>query len=95
MVQLYLTHFPFAHLPYYTLFAPPPPQILHNLGFHFTGYNSRPREIENNGYAKFWGANKLHFGKCASGVLAPGNVAEKCVLKLFEQFSDHCCAIKS
>ena len=37
----------------------------------------------------------MHFGRCASGVLAPGNFAEKCVLKLVEQFSDHCCAIKS
>ena len=37
----------------------------------------------------------MHFGKCASGVLAPGNFAEKCVLKLVAQFSDHCRAIKS
>ena len=27
-----------------------------------------PREIENNAYAKFWGANKVHYGKCGSGV---------------------------
>ena len=26
---------------------------------------------------------------------APGDFAEKCVLKLVEQFSGHCCAIKS
>ena len=24
--------------------------------------------MENNAYAKFWGANKVHFGRCASGV---------------------------
>ena len=37
-----------------------------------------PREIENNAYAKFGGggggggagANKAHYGKCASGVRA-------------------------
>ena len=33
------------------------------------------REIENNAYAKFFflgggGANKVHYGRCASGVLA-------------------------
>ena len=25
--------------------------------------------MKNKGYAKFWGANKVHYGKCASGVL--------------------------
>ena len=25
-------------------------------------------EIENNAYAKFWRANKVHYGKCGSGV---------------------------
>ena len=29
----------------------------------------------------------FHFARCASGVLAPGNFAKKCVLKLAEQFS--------
>ena len=24
--------------------------------------------IENNAYAKFWVANKVHYGRCASGV---------------------------
>ena len=27
-----------------------------------------PREIENNAYAKFWGAYKVHYGRCPSGV---------------------------
>ena len=26
-----------------------------------------PREIENNGYAKFWGVNKVHCGLCENG----------------------------
>ena len=26
-----------------------------------------PRKMKNDGYAKFWGANKLHYGRCASG----------------------------
>ena len=26
------------------------------------------REIENNAYEKFWDANKMHYGRCASGV---------------------------
>ena len=27
-----------------------------------------PREIDNNAYAKFCGANKVHYGKCGGGV---------------------------
>ena len=27
------------------------------------------REIENSVHEKFWGANKVHYGRCASGVL--------------------------
>ena len=27
-----------------------------------------PREIENNAYARFWGANKEHYGKGGTGV---------------------------
>ena len=47
----------------------PAPQILHNLCFSFLlGNTSVPREIENNAYAKFWGANKVHHGRCARGV---------------------------
>ena len=33
------------------------------------GITAVPREIENNAYRKFWGANKVHYGKCGSGVL--------------------------
>ena len=46
-----------------------PPKILHNLCFSFLlGITAFPREMENNAYAKFWGANKVHFGRCTSGV---------------------------
>ena len=52
--------------------SPPPPKkkkILHNLCFSFLlGITAVQREIENNAYAKFWGANKVHYGKCESGV---------------------------
>ena len=53
---------PLAHLPQCTLFAPPPPppQILHNLCFSFLlGITAVLREIENDAYVKFWGANKV------------------------------------
>ena len=41
---------------------------MHNLCFSFLlGIIAIPREIENNAYAKFWGANKVHYGGCASG----------------------------
>ena len=51
------------------------PKILHNLFFSLLlGITVIPREIENNAYAKFegggGGANKAHYGKCASGVWA-------------------------
>ena len=41
-----------------------PPRILHNLCFSFLlGTTAVPREIENNAYAKFWGANKWEMCK--------------------------------
>ena len=57
--------FPIMHL-----ICPPPPPIFHNLCFSFLlGITAVPREIENNASAKFWVANKVHYGKCGSGVL--------------------------
>ena len=56
---------------------PPPPKKkkLHNRCLSFLlGIAAVPREIENNAYAKFGGsgggrvANKVHYGRCASGV---------------------------
>ena len=45
------------------------PKILRNLCVSFLlGITVVPREIENNAYAKFWGANKMHYGRCASGI---------------------------
>ena len=45
------------------------PQILRNLCFSFLlGIKAIPREIENNSYAKFSWANKVHYGKCGNGV---------------------------
>ena len=32
-----------------------------------------PREIKNNGYAKFWGVNKVHYGLCVNGELFGGH----------------------
>ena len=58
-----------------------PPKFLHNLCFSFLlGITAVPREIENNAYAIFLGgegeggggggrgANKVHYGRRASGV---------------------------
>ena len=45
-----------------------PLKIWHNLCFSFLlGITAVPRESENNAYAKFWGANKVHCGGFASG----------------------------
>ena len=57
-----ILHFHISHSTPYS-----PPKILHNLCFSFLlGITVVPREIENNAYAKFWGANKVHFGGCAT-----------------------------
>ena len=61
------------HISHNAFLAPPPPptppQIFHNLCFSFLlGIIVVPREIENNAYAKSWGANKVHYGRSASGV---------------------------
>ena len=60
-----------VYTPLYTTHDAPylPPKILDNLCVSFLlGITAVPREIENNAYAKFWGANKVHYGRCASGV---------------------------
>ena len=45
------------------------PKILHKLCFSFLlAITAVPKEIENNAYAKFWGVNQVHFGRCASDV---------------------------
>ena len=45
-----------------------PPKILHNHCFQILqGITVVPREIVNNGYAKFWGVNKVHYGLCENG----------------------------
>ena len=42
-----------------------PPKILHNDCFQsLLGITVVPREIEDNGYAKFWGVIKVHYGLC-------------------------------
>ena len=57
---------------------PPPPTPTHKkFGITFVFHFSRvlqekltnPREIENNAYAKFRGASKVHFGRCVIGLL--------------------------
>ena len=52
------------------------PQILRNLCFSFLlGIIAVPREIENNANAKFYGGNKVHFGRCTSGELSSISLA--------------------
>ena len=48
-----------------------PPKFCITFVFHFSwllGITAVSKEIENNAYAKFWGAKKVHYGKCGSGV---------------------------
>ena len=47
-----------------------PPKFCITFVFHFSwllGITAVSKEIENNAYAKFWGAKKVHYGKCGSG----------------------------
>ena len=46
------------------------PIILHKHCFQFLlGITVVPKGIEDNGYAKFWGVNKLHYRLCETGEL--------------------------
>ena len=50
-----------------------PPKILHNLRVSFLlGITAVPREIENNAYVTFWGANEVHYGRCVNGECSRG-----------------------
>ena len=50
-----------------------PPKILRNHCFQFLlGIIVVPREIEDNGYAKFWGVNKVHYGLCENSEFTRG-----------------------
>ena len=54
---------------------PPPTKKLHNRYFQFLlGITVGPREIEGNGYAKFSGANRVHYGLCENGELREENL---------------------
>ena len=44
----------------------PPEVCIHCFQF-LQGITVVPREIENNGCAKFWGINKVHYGLCENG----------------------------
>ena len=44
------------------------PKISRSLCFSFlVDITAIPRETENNAYVRFWGANKVYYGGCASG----------------------------
>ena len=55
-ISLHIHHFYMDHNnPFFS------PKILHNLCFQFLlGITVVAKEIEDNGYAKFWGLNKVH-----------------------------------
>ena len=81
ITHLHTPHNTLAHPPITHLHTPPhntpylPPKIFHNLCFPFLLHiTAVPREIENNAYAKFWGANKVHYGQCASGIWVSQNI---------------------
>ena len=62
-MKKYTRHLHISHNAPYLL-----PKILHDLcSLFLLGITAIPREIENNGYAKFWGANKVYYGRCANG----------------------------
>ena len=46
-----------------------PPKSCITFVFHFSWpfYTDFPRKTKDSAYAKFWGANKVFYGKCANG----------------------------
>ena len=68
ILHLHLSH----NAPYFPPPPPPPKKLPNRVCFFFftflLGITAVPREIENNAYAKFWRANKVHYGRCARGV---------------------------
>ena len=58
------------------------PNVLHNHCFQFLlGIAVVPREIEDNGYAKFWGLSKVHYGLSENGELSGFSII------MFEEYS--------
>ena len=57
----------------WTLFTTPPPPSKKKLHYHcfqfLLGITVIPSKIEDNGYVKFWGVNKVHYGLCDNGEL--------------------------
>ena len=51
--HLYISH----NVPYL------PPKICISVVFNFV-WDGCKTEMKNKGYAKFWGANKVHYGRC-------------------------------
>ena len=79
-------HFHVDHNAPYLPHPTPPPQILHHRCFQFLlGIAVVPREIEDNGYAKFCGVDKVHHGPCGNSefskllVIFPGFFSIECV----------------
>ena len=68
----HIHHFHISHNAPYS--PAPKKENLHNLCLSFLlCITAMPWEIENNAYAKFFlggGANKVHYGKCGSGILS-------------------------
>ena len=49
-----------------------PPKFCISIVFNFSWDSNNCNtqgEMENKGYAKFWGANKVHYGNCGSGII--------------------------
>ena len=49
----------------------PPPKFCKSIVFNklfLLGWLKYSGEMKNKGYVKFWGANKVELGRCASGV---------------------------
>ena len=73
-------HTPLTHLPKCILFAPQNfAQALFSISL---GTAVIPRRNEKKCYAKFWEANKMHYGRCASGICAKLLFCSSNLLKL-------------
>ena len=92
-----------SHLPQFTLFAlppsPPPPKkklwlALFSISLGTAVKPSR-NEKKNKGDTKFWGANKVHYGRCAMAYVLPYSIRNSTSVSSFRLYECYCLGFKS
>ena len=65
-----------------------PPKIFISIVFNFSwDVWNNTKILKNKGYAKFWGANKVYYGRCADGESSPLSMYSRDYQPLYRVFS--------